>query len=475
MSTRAYEHTSTRMTDHLGNVRVVLSDKKSGTPTAPLQVNYFDAGISTWQATNVDNVLTNENGKLKVSYSGVSSSNTGAYVQRTVQATKSYTWKVYVDIGNTPSIYLYAKQGATSYGIRQINESGEYTINFTANSSGVVDLKVEAISSSNYQFYIDNSIFTEEGVLRPEILSTTGYYPFGMPMPGRTYNNAEYRFGFNGKENDNEVKGTGNQINYDARMLDTRLGRFLSIDPATQKYPFSSPFVAFGNSPIYFKDNGGKTLEPGGNKALALNDIRSLVPKEFHSQIQINSSGKIEFQNYDKLPDAIKSYEGVSLVNNLINSTKDYKYTAGRQVEGIKRTTNERFMLTEPKGNTSPEMAISNLSITPRSDYPLDDMANFLPEKGYDGSIRIGEGEFFRKNPTTGTGRFSYDRSKVIFHEFLENYLRTENGKDYPGNNGAHQGASDKANKFSKEITGKGDSYGGYATDYVLPDLKKQD
>jgi hypothetical protein len=42
----------------------------------------------------------------------------------------------------------------------------------------------------------------------------------------RSYNAGGYRFGFNGKENDNEVKGEGNQQDYGMRVYDTRLGRF---------------------------------------------------------------------------------------------------------------------------------------------------------------------------------------------------------------------------------------------------------
>lgn len=37
-----------------------------------------------------------------------------------------------------------------------------------------------------------------------------------------------YRYGFNGKENDNEVKGEGNQQDYGMRIYDPRLGKFLS-------------------------------------------------------------------------------------------------------------------------------------------------------------------------------------------------------------------------------------------------------
>ena len=50
-------------------------------------------------------------------------------------------------------------------------------------------------------------------------------------MPGRTFSSSSYRYGFNGKENDNEVKGNGNQQDYGMRIYDPRLGRFLSIDP----------------------------------------------------------------------------------------------------------------------------------------------------------------------------------------------------------------------------------------------------
>ena len=44
----------------------------------------------------------------------------------------------------------------------------------------------------------------------PQVASVQDYYPFGMLQPGRSYNAAGYRYGFNGKENDNEVKGEGN-------------------------------------------------------------------------------------------------------------------------------------------------------------------------------------------------------------------------------------------------------------------------
>ncbi len=67
-----------------------------------------------------------------------------------------------------------------------------------------------------------------------------------------------YRFGFNGKENDNEVKGIGNSIDFGDRIYDPRLGRWLSIDPLQKKYPYLSPYIFAGNNPIKFVDYDGK-------------------------------------------------------------------------------------------------------------------------------------------------------------------------------------------------------------------------
>ena len=78
-------------------------------------------------------------------------------------------------------------------------------------------------------------------------------------MPGRKYPVAGglYRYGFNGKENDNEVKGEGNQQDYGMRIYDPRLGRFLSVDPITKEYPHYTPYSYAGNKPIKFIDLDG--------------------------------------------------------------------------------------------------------------------------------------------------------------------------------------------------------------------------
>ena len=80
-------------------------------------------------------------------------------------------------------------------------------------------------------------------------------------MPGRKASLDVYRFGFNGKENDNEAKGEGNQQDYGMRIYDPRVGRFLSVDPMAGKYAGVSTYHAFANNPLLFIDpDGGKNM-----------------------------------------------------------------------------------------------------------------------------------------------------------------------------------------------------------------------
>lgn len=91
--------------------------------------------------------------------------------------------------------------------------------------------------------------------------SASDYYPFGMVMPGRQFQSASgYRYGFNGMEKDDEVKGVGNHVDFGARGLDTRLGRWWSVDPLAVKYPFASPYNFALNTPIQAKDPDGKDV-----------------------------------------------------------------------------------------------------------------------------------------------------------------------------------------------------------------------
>jgi len=61
-----------------------------------------------------------------------------------------------------------------------------------------------------------------------------------------------YRYGFQGQEMDDEVKGEGNSVNYKYRMHDPRVGRFFAVDPLASSYPYNSPYAFSENSTIAF-------------------------------------------------------------------------------------------------------------------------------------------------------------------------------------------------------------------------------
>jgi len=85
---------------------------------------------------------------------------------------------------------------------------------------------------------------------RADIVSANDYYPFGMIMPGRKFSSDGYRYGFQGQEKDDELKGEGNSVNYKYRMHDTRIGRFFAVDPLASKYPHNSTYAFSENQVI---------------------------------------------------------------------------------------------------------------------------------------------------------------------------------------------------------------------------------
>lgn len=70
---------------------------------------------------------------------------------------------------------------------------------------------------------------------------------------------AGYKYGFNGMERDDEMKGSGNSYDFGARMYDSRLGRWSAIDPKFGLQPGSSPYKFAFNNPLIFIDPEGET------------------------------------------------------------------------------------------------------------------------------------------------------------------------------------------------------------------------
>lgn len=78
-----------------------------------------------------------------------------------------------------------------------------------------------------------------------------------MLLPNRHGNSSDYRYGFQGQEMDNEVKGEGNSVNYKYRMHDPRVGRFFALDPLAGQYSYNSPYAFSENRVIDSKELEG--------------------------------------------------------------------------------------------------------------------------------------------------------------------------------------------------------------------------
>jgi RHS repeat-associated protein len=83
-----------------------------------------------------------------------------------------------------------------------------------------------------------------------EILDEIAYYPFGQP-----WQDAGYRYTYNGKELDREL-GLGLHF-YGFRLYDPVQGRFTGVDPLAGDFAAWSPFSYTFNNPIRFIDPDG--------------------------------------------------------------------------------------------------------------------------------------------------------------------------------------------------------------------------
>lgn len=169
------------------------------------------------------------------------------------------------------------------------------------------------------------------------------YHPFGMLMPGRNYSSSSSRAGFNGKEQDAEVSGTGNSYDYGFRIYNPRIARFLSVDPLTSSYPWYTPYQFAGNKPIWAIDLDGQEeqyfmirIKNEGNKSyLESTETKKYggAPSSQYWLILTDQNGKIHYKQltdkqfkvylevYVKAPD-LEAKSGITLRSLDPNGTK---------------------------------------------------------------------------------------------------------------------------------------------------------
>ncbi len=207
----------------------------------------------------------------------------------------------------------------------------------------------------------DNSALPAPPTLyRAEVLNQTDFYPFGMISRTTTASGGEYRFGFNGKENDNEVhSATGTSQDFGDRLYDNRTGRWSSVDPLALKYPYCSPYIFGLNNPIYYVDVDGRDVfvfiaatskTNAGHSAIAVEEYRE-VEKGIYEK-----TGRILVAELypERRPVGIESVPGL-LKYRTFNSLNEYLASAAADMNDfqyIQINTDNRPANEEGNDNT---------------------------------------------------------------------------------------------------------------------------
>ena len=254
------------------------------------------AGITSIQWTGYDKIrLISTSGSGTINYTYGVDQNRISKTAKGIQ-----TWYVRDGLGNVMSVYtkgdsslnggLLTQTEAHLYGS---NRLGIHTLNTNVQSAATPEIiPINGLGSGiNINFsrgkkffelsnHLGNVLATvsdkkigvsSDGKLidhyQPDLVSAQEYYPFGMQMQGRGFSSSKYRYGFNGQEKSDEIKGEGNSYTALFWEYDPRTGRRWNLDP---RFSVSiSPYNTFSGNPVFFKDTKGDTVI-GNNADMAV-------------------------------------------------------------------------------------------------------------------------------------------------------------------------------------------------------------
>jgi RHS repeat-associated protein len=171
-----------------------------------------------------------------------------------------------------------------------------------------------------------------------------------MLVPNRHANSSNYRYGFQGQEMDNEIKGEGNSINYTYRMHDPRVGRFFAADPMEGYYPWNSPYAFSENNVIshveleglqrgrVFNNRSNTTRlrnQSGINRQL-YNQQYNYLRTSFSGQIRTERTISFRTQFIQFRSESVRKMNELIRINNLMpsnptNSAGGYDLGEGRK------------------------------------------------------------------------------------------------------------------------------------------------
>ena len=112
-----------------------------------------------------------------------------------------------------------------------------------------------------------------------DILEVNDFYAWGQEIKSRSWHHEcdRYLRGYQGMLFENTINGEANMYSTEFRMFDARLGRWLSLDPLMDQFPWMSPFVGMDNNPISLMDPLGLATRDGDPNAKRGSEDNSIM------------------------------------------------------------------------------------------------------------------------------------------------------------------------------------------------------
>lgn len=293
-----------------------------------------------------------------------------------------------------------------------------------------------------------------------------------MPLPGRNFSIAAYRYGYQGSEKDDEITGvTGAHITTFFRENDTRLLRWWSVDPKATVIPWESPYVSMGGNPIWFNDPLGDIFDVADDDD-SKEDVKSLADEKnrdfirFGESVDGVSNVTLDFgdKSQKEINEILDNDKGLKLINDLVTATKpedgsDVSFfyansNTGKEISPSGKVIENGHYLTDDGHDF--HGFVSNISMNNRLPASIPKRISSVPYGEYDGTVRISNG-FFSLYDIDNDSYLKLERSSVVFHELAENYFRTIMCMPYEntdGSTGAHKSAMDlEGSSFGRDLT----------------------
>lgn len=268
-----------------------------------------------------------------------------------------------------------------------------------------------------------------------------------MIQPGRKYSATNsYMYGFNGKENDNDVKGEGMQLDYGFRIYDPRLGRFFSVDPLMTSFPWNSPYSYAEGDPVNYIDldgaeKNGATAQSTQTQAGGISNISDpfQANRDLAAKLQQATSEVINHQKY-------KTQALLNLKIQQEHLTKEYE--AWRKTASFGTPTPDKFkslvQSTPPQSYTQGGIAGSEEFKIFKANYDtygkylpgisdIDDGLTFIgnlsdgnyKQAAFSAIMIIPGGDFFKPlKALKGAGKFGGTACMDYVGDFMKKYAK---------------------------------------------------